>query len=211
MRRGSPRSHACLGRTDYLLCPPPLLASSVSIYRRTRTTCAAVLCAAPLPPPPTHPPTPTSLRARVMSAAPRAPTQALASKGAAGLPPSSTQEPMPGGTPGLPFSPLGPNGPDITQLMRYLPTILKVAAQIPGILVGFLVTMMYMLLVVCRKGFTETVSPVAGFHIFIMFLLRELIEPGKQGQTRARAARAREAQRRSFATDIAMQYREKLD
>ncbi|CAG9571392.1 conserved hypothetical protein [Leishmania major strain Friedlin] len=146
-----------------------------------------------------------------MNSAPRAPMRTLASRRAAGPPPPSTQEPMPGGMPGMPFSPLGPNGLDMTQVMQYLPTIMKVASQIPGILVGFLVTMVYMLMVVCRRGFTETVSPVAGFHIFTLFLLRELIEPWSQGQVRAQAARAREAQRRSFTTDIAMQYREKLD
>lgn len=106
---------------------------------------------------------------------------------------------------------MGPNGPDMAQLMRYLPTIMKVASQIPGILVGFLVTVLYMLLVVGRRGFTETVSPVAGFHVFVFFLVRELIEPWQQGRARAAAARARESQRRSFTTDIAMQYREKLD
>ncbi|TPP53127.1 hypothetical protein CGC20_30115 [Leishmania donovani] len=101
-----------------------------------------------------------------MNSAPRAPMRTLAAKGVAGPPPPSTQEPMPGGMPGMPFSPLGANAPDMTQLMQYLPTIMKVASQIPGILVGFLVTMVYMLVVVCRRGFTETVSPVAGFHIF---------------------------------------------
>ncbi|KAG5482825.1 hypothetical protein LSCM1_06856 [Leishmania martiniquensis] len=121
-------------------------------------------------------------------------------------PPSA--QPMPGG---VPLSPFGPNGPDMTQLMRYIPVIMQVASEIPGIVVGFLATMAYMLVVVCRKGFTETVSPVAGFHLFAFFLLRELIEPWQQGQARAQAARAREAQRRSFTSDIAMQYREKLD
>ncbi|CBZ25062.1 conserved hypothetical protein [Leishmania mexicana MHOM/GT/2001/U1103] len=146
-----------------------------------------------------------------MSYVPRAPMRTLAAKVVAGPPPLSTQEAMPGGMPGMPFSPLGTNGPDMTQLMRYLPTIMKLASQVPGVLLGFLVTMVYMLMVVCRKSFTETVSPVAGFHIFVLFLLRELIEPWKQGQARAQAARAREAQRRSFTTDIAMQYRGTLD
>lgn len=99
----------------------------------------------------------------------------------------------------------------MSQLMQYLPTILKVASQIPGVLVGFLVTMIYMLGFVGRKGFTETVSPVAGFHIFVFFLLRELIEPWQQGRARAQAAQMKEAKRRSFNKDIAMQYRETLD
>ncbi|KAG5509074.1 hypothetical protein JKF63_06082 [Porcisia hertigi] len=124
---------------------------------------------------------------------------------------SAPRAPKPNGAPGMPFSAFGPNGPDMTQLMRYIPTIMRVASQIPGILLGFLVTMLYMLLVVRRKGFTETISPIAGYHIFAFFLLRELIEPLQKGQARARAARAREAQRRSFTTDIAMGYREALD
>ncbi|KAG5504564.1 hypothetical protein JIQ42_06400 [Leishmania sp. Namibia] len=143
-----------------------------------------------------------------MSSAPRAPMRMSAAKGVDEPPPPPQ---MPSGLPGMPFSPFGPNGPDMTQLMRYIPIIMKTASEIPGILVGFVATMMYMLVVVCRKGFTETVSPVAGFHIVVFFLLRELIKPWQQGQARAQAARAREAQRRSFTTDIAMQYREKLD
>ncbi|KAL7711271.1 hypothetical protein N2W54_001588 [Lotmaria passim] len=111
---------------------------------------------------------------------------------------------------GMP-SPFGPGGPDMSQLLKYLPTILKVASQIPGILVGFLVTVSYMLAVVGRKGFTETVSPVAGFHIFVFFLLREMIEPWQQGRARAKAAQLKEAKRRSFNRDIAMQYRATLD
>ncbi|KPA73331.1 hypothetical protein ABB37_10020 [Leptomonas pyrrhocoris] len=113
----------------------------------------------------------------------------------------------PGGTPSL----FGPAGPDMSQLMTYLPTILKVASQIPGILVGFVVTMVYMLGVVGRSGFTETVSPVAGFHLFVFFLLRDMIEPWRHGRARAEAAQLKEAKRRSFNTDIAMQYRETLD
>nr|CCM14030.1 hypothetical protein, conserved [Leishmania guyanensis] len=146
-----------------------------------------------------------------MSSASRVPMRSSAAKGVARPPSPSAQQPTPGGVPGTALSPFGPNGPDITQVMRYLPTIMKAASQIPGILVGFLVTVLYMLVVVSRKGFTETVSPVAGFHMFVFFLLRELIEPWQQGQARAGVARAREAQRRSFTTDIAMQYREKLD
>lgn len=113
----------------------------------------------------------------------------------------------PGGMPSL----FGAGGPDMSQLLQYLPTILKVASQIPGVLVGFLVTMIYMLGVVGRKGFTETVSPVAGFHIFVFFLLREMIEPWQQGRARAQAAQMKEAKKRSFNKDIAMQYRETLD
>jgi hypothetical protein len=99
----------------------------------------------------------------------------------------------------------------MSQIMKYLPTILKVASQVPGILVGFVVTIIYMLVVVGRKGFTETVSPVAGFHIFVFFLLREMVEPWQQGRARAQAAQAKEAKRRSFNMDIAMQYRGTLD
>ncbi|KPI84864.1 hypothetical protein ABL78_6092 [Leptomonas seymouri] len=100
---------------------------------------------------------------------------------------------------------------DMAQLLQYLPSILKVASQVPGILVGFVVTMVYMLGVVGRRGFTETVSPVAGFHIFVFFLLREMIEPWQQGRARAQAAQLKEAKRRAFNKDIAMQYRETLD
>lgn len=106
---------------------------------------------------------------------------------------------------------LGPGMPDMSQMMRYLPTILKVASQIPGILVGFTLTLIYMLSVVGRRGFTETVSPVAGFHIFVFFLLREMVEPWQTGRAAAQAAAMKEAKRRSFNKDIAMQYRETLD
>lgn len=105
----------------------------------------------------------------------------------------------------------GPNGPNMGDLMKYLPTILKIANNVPGVVVGFVFTLVYLLAFVGRADFRETVAPVAGFHLVVFFLLRELFGPWREGQQRAAVVRQRVSNARAFTSDIGMQYREKLD
>lgn len=107
-------------------------------------------------------------------------------------------------------SPFG--GADQMQmLMKYLPLILKVAKQAPGVIVGFLLTFIYMMAWVGKASFRDSIAPIGGFHIFVFFLARELLPLLQTGQQRAAVLRQRKDAQKSFHSDIAMQYREKLD
>lgn len=96
-------------------------------------------------------------------------------------------------------------------MMQHLPTILKVARQVPGLMVGFVLTLLYMLAWVGRQSFKDSIAPVGGFHLFALALARELVQPLRTGQERAAELRRRQDAQKSFHSDIAMQYREKLD
>lgn len=110
-----------------------------------------------------------------------------------------------------PTAPMDLGSPQMLQLMKYMPVVLRLATQIPGILVGFIVTILYILLIVGSAKFQQTIAPIAGFHVIIFAVLRELFAPWQTGKMRARVLHQREAKRMSFNSDIAMQYRDKLD
>ncbi|CCW72029.1 unnamed protein product [Phytomonas sp. Hart1] len=109
-------------------------------------------------------------------------------------------------------SPFGAGGaPDLTQILKHLPTLLKVARQIPGIFFGFLVTMVIMLVFLGKRRFQEQIIPVAGFHILMLFFIRELLVAWKVGQQRLAAVWFQKDIEISLTKDIGMQYKVSLD
>ncbi|CCW65491.1 unnamed protein product [Phytomonas sp. EM1] len=109
-------------------------------------------------------------------------------------------------------SPFGAGGmPDIAQLVKHLPTLLKVAQQIPGIFFGFVVTILIMLLFIGKRRFQEQIIPVAGFHIIMLFLMRELLVAWQVGRQRLAAVWRQKDIEISLTKDIGMQYKVTLD
>lgn len=85
------------------------------------------------------------------------------------------------------------------------------AKLLPGFLVGFSLTLAYMLLWVGPRGFQQTIAPIAGYHLIVFFALKELLAAWRLGQSRWRQRRVRQMAQRSFVGDIAMQYQVQLD
>lgn len=128
----------------------------------------------------------------------------MSSKVAATAAPASAQPAAAGGFPGG-----MPNIP--ADFFKYLPKILAVANEAPGFIFGFVATLLYMLLFVGRSGFRLYIAPVCGFHVMVFFVLREVFPLLVEAKAKWTQAQRRKAQRQKFASDIGMQYHNKLD
>ncbi|KEG06666.1 hypothetical protein DQ04_12831010 [Trypanosoma grayi] len=108
-------------------------------------------------------------------------------------------------------APLDPGGPLMLQFLRYLPLLLQVATHLPGFIAGFIVAWLIFVTVVGRSALCDEYAPVAGFHLVALLLLRELFVPWKKGREALAVVRRRVATQRSFAQDVQLQWRERLD
>ncbi|EPY41659.1 hypothetical protein AGDE_02265 [Angomonas deanei] len=119
--------------------------------------------------------------------------------------------PAEGNNSGMGGNPFAGNPDAMAQMLKYLPTIMKVAAQTPGVVFGFVATIFYVLVILGRTSFRENVAAVSGFHLLVFFCLREVYQPCVDAYHRIKEAQLRKQKQKRFASDIGMQYRQTLD
>lgn len=110
-----------------------------------------------------------------------------------------------------PKLPSFPGQLDMATAMQYLPVVLGIVSQVPGVLFGMTFTLLFFLIGVGPHRFGTDIAPVAGFHLLTLFLLREMWETGFQALSRIQQQRMELQQLSSFSSDISMQFKEKLD
>jgi len=108
-------------------------------------------------------------------------------------------------------SPAAPAMPDMAAMMRYLPMLLQVLSEAPGVVFGFITTILAVVLFLGVSEFREGVAPVAGFHIVFFCVLRELHQSWSVGRTLSTQLRQKANRLKFFAQDIQMQYNKNLD
>lgn len=105
--------------------------------------------------------------------------------------------------------------PDIGAVLKYLPVIMGLVSALPGVLFGALVTYITVFGFIGLRRFTDVVSPIAGFHVVLFFVCREIHPFIVQGIARLRHVRAARAARevnvKSLERDIVMQFRVTVD
>lgn len=105
----------------------------------------------------------------------------------------------------------GGSQPDLQKVFAYLPMILKLLSSLPGVLFGFLVAVVYLLLIVGPTSFKVTVSPVAGFHLLVLFVWRELHPTVEAAVLCIRQKRRERREKENLTSDILMSFHSKLD
>lgn len=111
----------------------------------------------------------------------------------------------PGSTPGAP--PMGLN----PQLLQQLPRILSILGNFGSAAVGFVFTLVFFLVFVGPSGFRADIAPVAGFHLLVLFLWREVHETVMEGLKSIGQAKKEKRQQQELVKDISMSFTTKLD
>ncbi|KAG8348300.1 hypothetical protein TRVL_00859 [Trypanosoma vivax] len=111
----------------------------------------------------------------------------------------------------VPAFPLGGNEQALFRFLKYLPALMRMATEVPGVVTGFVFAWTIYFFVIGREALLNVYSPVAGFHIVAFLLLRELVVLWNGGRVAAEELKRRNAKRKSFARDVQMQWHEKLD
>eukprot|EP00796_Vickermania_ingenoplastis_P000976 gene976-571_t len=127
-------------------------------------------------------------------------------------PPPPAQMPFTGGmgNRGMGGGPLG-GMENIQLLMQYLPLIQSFFSAIPGVLVGFSLTILLFLGLFGVEGFQAFIAPFAGFHLMALLCYREVHDVCRHALWQMRWRRLKIRSRKALHRDIAVQFREKLD
>lgn len=110
----------------------------------------------------------------------------------------------PGGGGGLP----GVMNP---KLLQSLPTIFSVLGNLASAFVGFVFTLVFFFCFVGPTSFRSDIAPVAGFHIVVLFLWREVHDHFMNGIKVIRQMKEQNQQKQQLEKDISMSFKTSLD